>query len=419
MNSQGDFVLLTEDQQKAIEKFSRLKVGALFMKQGSGKTRVALELVRTTDSEFVLFMCPFSVEKNLLDEINLWGIDKEFEVIGYESISSSDKEYLRILDKLKNAYKPFIVADESVFIKNDTSKVHRRMLEFRDLSEYRLILNGTPITRDEWDIYNQMEFLSYKIFNMHRHEFLSTFFKTIRYKKKGFNVREFKKLSDVNIDYMRKLIAPYIFEADLKFDKKETEKGISVDYSDECYEKYQERKESLLNSLEYGLSVVQQFANLAVACFDDKKRHEEIAKHLKGQVIVFCTLLSEVKNISNKIDCYVITGETKPKDREKILEDFKNDNKPLLLTFGTGAFGLNLQFCNRIAFASLTFDYARIDQAMSRIKRLGQSRDIEYTYFTSDLGVYRMIKENIFKKQSLKELIIDKIDKGELNENSL
>ncbi|HFE9556419.1 TPA: helicase-related protein [Streptococcus agalactiae] len=419
MNSQGDFVLLTEDQQKAIEKFSRLKVGALFMKQGSGKTRVALELVRTTDSEFVLFMCPFSVKKNLLDEINLWGIDKEFEVIGYESISSSDKEYLRILDKLKNAYKPFIVADESVFIKNDTSKVHRRMLEFRYLSEYRLILNGTPITRDEWDIYNQMEFLSYKIFNMHRHEFLSTFFKTIRYKKKGFNVREFKKLSDVNIDYMRKLIAPYIFEADLKFDKKETEKGISVDYSDECYEKYQERKESLLNSLEYGLSVVQQFANLAVACFDDKKRHEEIAKHLKGQVIVFCTLLSEVKNISNKIDCYVITGETKPKDREKILEDFKNDNKPLLLTFGTGAFGLNLQFCNRIAFASLTFDYARIDQAMSRIKRLGQSRDIEYTYFTSDLGVYRMIKENIFKKQSLKELIIDKIDKGELNENSL
>ncbi|HGC8692898.1 TPA: DEAD/DEAH box helicase family protein [Streptococcus agalactiae] len=81
MNSQGDFVLLTEDQQKAIEKFSRLKVGALFMKQGSGKTRVALELVRTTDSEFVLFMCPFSVKKNLLDEINLWGIDKEFEVI--------------------------------------------------------------------------------------------------------------------------------------------------------------------------------------------------------------------------------------------------------------------------------------------------------------------------------------------------
>lgn len=409
----------TSDQLLALEKFKKLKVGALFMKQGSGKTRVALELVKSTDSEFVLFMCPFSTKKNLLDEIEKWGINKEYEIVGYETIASSGKEYLRILDKLSMSYKPFIVADESVFIKNDKSKTHNRMLKFRDLSEYRLILNGTPITRDEWDIYNQMEFLSFKIFNMHRHEFLSTFFKTIRFKKKGMPVREFKKLSEVNIDYLRKLIAPYIFEADLNFDKKVSEKEIFVDYSEECYERYQERKENLLNSLEYGLSVVQQFTNLAVACFDDKKRHEEIAKHLKGQVIVFCTLLSEVKNISNKIDCYVITGKTKPDDRSKILSDFKNDNKPLLLTFGTGAFGLNLQFCNRIAFASLTYDYAKIDQAMSRIRRLGQERDIEYTYFTSNLGIYQMIKDNITKKQTLKQLIIDKIEKGELNENSL
>ncbi|HEO6612785.1 TPA: hypothetical protein VBA39_001894 [Streptococcus agalactiae] len=419
MNLRDDITTLTDDQQKAFEKFSKLKVGALFMKQGSGKTRVALELVKTTDSGFVLFICPFSVKKSLLDEIELWGINKDFEIIGYETISSSDREYLRVLDKLKESYKPFIIADESVFIKNDTSKIHNRMLKFRGVSEYRLILNGTPITRDEWDIYNQMEFLSHKIFDMHRHEFLNTFFKTIRFKKRGMPVREFKKLSEVNIDYLRKLIAPYIFEADLKFDKKETEKEIFVDYSDECYERYQEKKENLLNSLEYGLAVVQQFTNLAVACFDDKKRHEEIAKHLKGQIIVFCTLLSEVKNISNKIDCYVITGETKPADRTKILNDFKKDSKPLLLTFGTGAFGLNLQFCNRIAFASLTFDYARIDQAMSRIKRLGQKNDIEYTYFTSNLGVYNMIKSNITKKQNLKELIVDKIEKGELNENSL
>ena len=83
------------------------------------------------------------------------------------------------------------------------------------------------------------------------------------------------------------------------------------------------------------------------------------------------------------------------------------------MTYGTGAFGLNLQFCHRIAFVSLTFDYAKIDQAMSRIKRIGQENDIEYTYFTSNLGIYNMIKDNIAKKQTLKELIIDKIEKGE------
>lgn len=109
----------------------------------------------------------------------------------------------------------------------------------------------------------------------------------------------------------------------------------------------------------------------------------------------------------------MITGATTPKKRIEIINQFKEDDKPLLMTYGTGAFGLNLQFCNRIAFASLTFDYAKIDQAMSRIKRLGQENDIEYTYFTSNLGIYNMINENITKKQTLKELIVDKIEKGE------
>ena len=255
-----------------------------------------------------------------------------------------------------------------------------------------------------------MEFLSPKIFDMHRHEFLNTFFKKISFKKRGMQAREFYKLSEVNIDYLHRLIEPYIFEADFSFEGEVSENNIQIHASEETTETYKERKESLLHSLEIGQSCVEQFTNLAVACFSDKERHLKIAKHLTGQIIVFCTLLEEVKNIARQIDCYVITGKTK--NRDEILERFKNDDKPLLMTFGTGAFGLNLQFCNRIAFASLTFDYAKVDQAISRIKRLGQERDVEYTYFTSDLGIYNMICENITKKQSLKELIIDKIEKG-------
>ena len=401
---------LTKRQQEAFDKFSKLKVGALFMKQGTGKTRVAIELIHSTDCDFVLFLCPYSTKRNLLDEIEKWGLDKPFEVVGYETISSSDRKYLELMD-LKSKYsKIFIVADESVFIKNDSSKRYNRVLNLRDISEYRLILNGTPITKDEWDIYNQMQFLSHKIFDMHRHEFLNTFFKKISFKKQGMPAREFYKLSDVNIGYLHNLIEPYIFEADFEFENSVTEKVISIAASESARELYEERKASLLKSLEIGQSCIEQFTNLAVACFSDKERHLEIAKHLSGQIIVFCTLLEEVKNIASQIDCYVITGGTK--NRDGIIERFKNDNKPLLMTFGTGAFGLNLQFCNRIAFASLTFDYAKVDQAISRIKRLGQERDIEYLYFTSNLGIYDMIRENIMKKQSLKELIIDKIEKG-------
>ncbi|MCY7080042.1 DEAD/DEAH box helicase [Streptococcus oralis] len=409
---------LTEQQESAFQKFKELRVGALFMEQGTGKTRVALDLIRETDSDLVLFLCPYSTKSNLQAEIDKWGVSKEYFIFGYETISSSDTTYLKILDMVKDK-KLFIVADESIFIKNENSKRYRRLMNIAKHSHYRLILNGTPITKDEWDIYNQMNFLSPKIIDMDRSQFLNTFFKRVKYKKRGQSAREFYKLSEVNIDYLHRLIEPYIFECSFQFDKKVKSTNIEIIASEETREKYETQKERLLNSLAIGEACIEQFQNLAVSCFDDTDRHKEIARHLKGQIIVFCTLLSEVEDISKEIDCYVITGAQSLKERSEIINKFKVDDKPLLMTIGTGAYGLNLQFCNKIAFASIAFDYGKIDQAKSRIRRLGQERDIEYTYFTSDLGIYKMIQENNQKKIDLKELIIERIKKGEQFENSL
>lgn len=409
---------LTNQQYQAFEKFKELRVGALFMEQGTGKTRVALELIRDTDADLVLFFCPFSTKNNLLAEIEKWGIEVEFKVYGYETIALSDNTYLDIL-KLVEGRNVFIVADESIFIKNESSKRYRRLTRIAEYSNYRLILNGTPITKDEWDIYNQMSFLSPKIIDMGRSQFLNTFFKRVKYKKRGQSAREFYKLSEVNIDYLHKLIEPYIFECSFKFDKKVKSTNIEIFASEETREKYETQKEQLLNSLAIGESCIEQFQNLAVACFDDENRHKEIARHLKGQIIVFCTLLSEVNDISRELDCYIITGAQNLKERAEIINKFKVDDKPLLMTIGTGAYGLNLQFCNKIAFASIAFDYGKIDQAKSRIRRLGQERDIEYIYFTSDLGIYNMIQENNQRKIDLKELIIERIKKGEQLEKRL
>lgn len=409
---------LTEQQEEAFQKFKELRVGALFMEQGTGKTRVALNLIRETDSDLVLFFCPCSTKNNLQSEIDKWGIAKEYFIFGYETIASSDTTYLKILDMVQGR-KVFIVADESIFIKNENSKRYRRLMNIAKHSHYRLILNGTPITKDEWDIYNQTNFLSPKIIDMDRAQFLNTFFRKIKFKKRGQTAREFYKLSEVNIDYLHRLIEPYIFECSFQFDKKVKSTNIEIIASEKNREKYEAQKERLLNSLAIGQSCIEQFQNLAVACFEDKERHKEIARHLKGQIIVFCTLLSEVNDISKEIDCYVITGAQSLSERSEIIERFKVDDKPLLMTIGTGAYGLNLQFCNKIAFASIAFDYGKIDQAKSRIRRLGQERDIEYIYFTSDLGIYNMIQENNQRKIDLKELIIERIKKGEQFENSL
>ena len=409
--------MLTTNQRQAFDKFKKLKVGALFMKQGTGKTKVALELIKTTDSNLVLFFCPFSTKNNLQDEINKWVLDIDYKIIGYETLSSSDKTYIELLEEIQDR-KLFIVADESIFIKNDETKRYKRLMSIAKISDYRLILNGTPLTKNEWDIYNQMNFLSDKIIGMSKQEFLNVFFKKISYKKAGQRPREFYKLSDVNIDFLHHLIAPYIYECDFNFDKDESTQYIRIIASNDNREVYNDRKQTLLNSLGKGENIIQQFQNLALSCFNDEKRHKEIANYIKnhGQIIVFCTFVEEAENIANELNCYLITGATPLKERATILDKFKNDNKALVMTLGTGAYGLNLQFCNKVAFASITFDYSKIEQAISRIKRIGQENDIEYIYFTSDLGIFNMIFENNEKKRDLKELLIDKIKEDKLCE---
>lgn len=171
---------LTDKQKAALERFKKLKVGALFMRQGTGKTRVALELVNYNSPDYMLYIAPVSTIENARTEIEKWGCCCPYDIIGYETIASSNKKYVDIHDKVeklkKDGKRTFIIADESIFIKNGKSKRTFRAKELRRFFDYALILNGTPLTRNEWDLFNQMDFLSNKILNMNYREFIKMFF---------------------------------------------------------------------------------------------------------------------------------------------------------------------------------------------------------------------------------------------------
>jgi hypothetical protein len=82
------------------------------------------------------------------------------------------------------------------------------------------------------------------------------------------------------------------------------------------------------------------------------------------------------------------------------------------MTLGTGSYSLNLQFCNEIVYSSLSFDFGKMEQSRYRIKRIGQDKDIKYTYFLTNLGITHLILENLEKKQTLENLIKEKIMEG-------
>lgn len=403
---------MNENQKEAFNKFKKLKVGALFMKMGTGKTRVAIELIDYNKCDLLVYIAPFSTLKNIENEFIKWNLKTPYKLIGYETISSSDRQYLELLNQLENK-KVFIVADESIFIKNEDTKRFKRLCELRNKCEYALILNGTPLTKNEWDLYNQMEFLSPLILKMGRQEFLNIFFKKITYKKKGHKENTFYKFSEINAEFLYKMIEPYIFKCELDFSKDEISDYHYVIYENDDY--YIEKEKRLNEYIEKGTSnvIINMLTSLNIIASNYDKKNDEVIKYIKDkQVIVFCNYLDEIYYISSKLDCYVITGNIK--NRNEIIEKFKNDNKPLLMTYGVGSYSLNLQFCNEIVYSSINFDYAKLEQSKYRIKRLNQDKNIKYTYFLTDLGINKLILENLDKKMTLENLVKEKMMEGDL-----
>ena len=403
---------MNEKQKEAFNKFKKLKVGALFMKMGTGKTKVAIELIDYNKCDLLVYIAPFSTLKNIENEFIKWDLKTPYKLIGYETISSSDRQYLELLNQLENK-KVFIVADESIFIKNEDTKRFKRLCELRNKCEYALILNGTPLTKNEWDLYNQMYFLSSLILKMNREQFLNTFFKKITYRKKGQRENTFYKFSKVNAEFLYKMIEPYIFKCELDFSKDEISDYHYVIYENDDY--YIEKEKRLNEYIEKGTSnvIINMLTSLNIIASNYDKKNDEVIKYIKDkQVIVFCNYLDEIYYISSKLDCYVVTGNIK--NRNEIIEKFKNDNKPLLMTYGVGSYSLNLQFCNEIVYSSINFDYAKLEQSKYRIKRLNQDKNIKYTYFLTDLGINKLILENLDKKMTLENLVKEKMMEGDL-----
>lgn len=273
---------MNEYQLEAFGKFKKLKVGALFMQMGTGKTRVAIELVDYNECDLLIYIAPFSTLGNIETEFNKWELKTPYILIGYETISMSDKKYLEILDKIKGK-KCFIIADESIFIKNDETKRFKRLCNIRNQCEYALILNGTPLTKNEWDLYNQMYFLSPLIMNMSREEFLNTFFKRITYKKKRQSERTFYKLSTVNAELLYKMIEPYIFKCDLEFDKNEKNRYFWVNYKDN---EYYIQKENRLNEYRYHYSsqtIIDMLTVLNNIAANSNEKNDELIEYIRRQ----------------------------------------------------------------------------------------------------------------------------------------
>lgn len=410
---------LYEYQSKAVDKLSKLKVGALYMEQGTGKTRTALEIIKNKMSkggkvEVVLWLCPCSVKNNLKEDIikHTGELPTENNIIirGIESLSSSDRLYLQLLELVK-IYKVYLIVDESNLVKNKLAIRTERIIEISSFCKYKMILNGTPISKNEADLFAQWYILDWRILGYK--SFYSFAANHLEYKTvklpSGREITTDQIIRVLNVDYLTEKIAPYMYQIKKDEVLKELKpKQYHMRYfflDDLQEEEYYETKElflfnvvdwrsetifklfSALQHITSGKKVLsapeKRMCTEKMYTWENNPRIQCLKRTLEDigedKCIIFAKYQDEINDIAlllqSENKSYIeFTGKISQKKRQENREKFKNHVQFMLANKQCGAYGLNLQFCHNIIFYSNDFDLATRLQAEDRVHRIGQDK---------------------------------------------
>lgn len=382
----------TEQQQQAIDHLRERRVGALFMEPGTGKTRAAMTLINSTDCSDCFWIGPLRTFPAIQMEMAKWGgMRMPTSCWGVESLSMSDRIYMNLLSEVEKARDPFIVVDESLKIKNAEAKRTQRVLEIGKRARWKLVLNGTPVTRNLMDMWPQMEFLSPKILSMSLREFKNTFLKWTRVTKRD-GYRQYTKeyvTGMENVDYLHSLIRHYVYECDLHLKIQQKWHTVGYNISDESRERYNEVKDDYLKDemLEWRNN------NIFMAMTTDMQRtyHTDEAK------------LDAVRMILRDVDPRKTIIFCRWVDSRELCQDTFKDCA--VLSMQKESLGLNLQQYTTTIYFDKVWDYALYQQSTRRTFRTGQEQDCHYYELTANTGLDAMIDKNIRNKVTMSEYL--------------
>ncbi|AEW85887.1 hypothetical protein FCOL_05310 [Flavobacterium columnare ATCC 49512] len=403
---------LLPNQFNAKAKAFYNKVFALFMKMGTGKTRVAVELVNAVENiDLVVYIAPLDIIKpksetisSIKDEVNKWGGFNATEVvyIGIETIGMSDRQYLQLYKKISTALNCFLIVDESIKVKNIDAKRTKRVIEYSKMVQYKLILNGEPMTRDLLDLWSQFYILDPEILNMSLAEFKNTFCKytTITKSFPGTYKSYTKEFITgyENIDYLYSLIGEYVYECDLELNVQQIYETANYSLSDNDLKTYNFLKETYLDN-----EKLMAMNNNIFLEMTQKMQHEYSCTNEKTDIVSdWFKTYPEEKAI---IYCnYIVSAEL---CRELY-------PKALVLNYNS-SFGHNLQDRPFTVYFDQTFDWGKIVQSSARNYRTGQENDCRYLRLVANVGLGKLYLDNNFKKLGLSEYL-KKISKEKLKE---
>lgn len=437
---------LLPHQAAAVGKLRRLKIGALYMEQGTGKTRTALELVKLRMDagkiDGALWLCPCSVKRNLALDLRKHA-DIESGVIticGIETLSGSVKTAAELLGQVKSR-KTMLIVDESALVKNASALRTQRITLIASYCPYRVILNGTPVSNNEADLFAQWFLLDWRVLGYRS-------WYTFANNHLVFDDKYPEKVRNVkNTAYLADRIAPYTFQIKKEECLELPEKtGFTrcFDLTDAQTAHYADVVERFcaLIALSEDTGSNAYISKLLTACQEvasgkrvvseptETLRHEPffgnpednprmqtllsvIGETGGEKCVIWCRYRMEIDDVMSVLERRGLSavrfdGSVNQRARQNNLAAFAANTRFLVANKTCAGFGLNLQFCRNAIYYSNDWSWGTRAQSEDRLHRIGQNQTVRLW----DISANHTLDERILDCLASKGNLVDEFKRA-------
>lgn len=458
---------------------------ALLMEQGTGKTKVLLDtagyLWNKGRINSVVVVAPNGVHLNWAkNEIPIHlpdYVDRYIAVWNSSGTKAKEKElegifnvgpHLRFLcinvealstkrgeDFVRRVLKStssLLIVDESTTIKTPSARRTKALLKLRNQAKYRRIATGTPITKNPFDAYAQMNFLSDAVLGT------SSFvaFKARYARMLDASSPLIAKIMRSGARFMPQIVAT---EADGRPAYQNLEelankirahsfrvlKKDCLDLPDKIYvrryyemdpkqaQTYKQMKKAMaaewkgkgitaLNKLTMVMRLQQivsgyvspdggEITPMFNVPEDNPKIQAllDLVEEISGPAIIFCRFIQEIKDLEKALSLVGPTrtyyGEITNEERHQAISDFQDGKVQFLIMNKTGSKGLTLTKASSVVFYTNEFDLEIRLQAEDRAHRIGQVNKVTYYDMECEGTVDSMVVSNLRGKKDVADII--------------
>ncbi len=461
-----DFKTKPYDHQRAALSASwAAEYYALFMEMGTGKSKVAVDnmaiLYERKDINAVLIVAPKGVYDNwvrgeipthLPDRIDRHVMrwtpkkTKTYEEELHDFILNKEGKLKVFVMNVEAFSTPrgteaaqaflhqnpdnMVIVDESTTIKNRKAQRTQNIVKLRELSKYRRILTGSPITKSPMDLFSQCDLLQEKCLGFNSYFAYQSRYANVQRRTMGH--RSFQQIVGYRrLDELSEKLDSFSNRV-LKKDCLDLPEKVyvrrNVELTPEQDKLYRQMKKLALAKLDTGelsttTSVLTQIMRLQQICCghfqpdDDELRQiksnrlpalMEIAEEVNGKAIIWATFTNDILAIRDalaaeygegSVACYY--GATPQDERQEIVNRFQDPSDPLRFFIGqpkTGGYGITLTAANTTIYYSNSYDLEIRLQSEDRAHRIGQTNKVTYIDLVSPDTVDEKIREALRNK---------------------